>query len=79
MPAKKAKARVLACRRFFVCDRLAQTEGTAAVQADAPLCGVVTQGTLTVDGVAYPTYTPLAFQRGKTAISGTGELVLCGL
>ena len=76
-PKENAKAQLLAHGRYFAAEKITLCHGKAAVFAKTPICAVVTEGTLCIDGTPCPQYTPLLLQ-GETKIEGTGELVLCG-
>ena len=73
---ENAQADLLAHSRFFACERVRLFGGRANLFAKTPTCAVVTEGSLVVNGILYPTYTPL-FLQGQATVSGDGEIVLC--
>lgn len=75
--AENADISLLANGRYFAAEKISLQDGNATVFAKTPICAVITDGTLCIDGTAYPIYTPLLLE-GETHVKGTGELVLCG-
>ena len=74
--AENAEISLLANGRYFAAEKISLQNGNATLFAKTPICAVVTEGTLAVDGTVYPIYTPLLLE-GETRIEGTGTLVLC--
>ena len=74
--AENAEISLLANSRYFAAEKISLQNGNATLFAKTPIYAVVTDGTLAVDGTAYPIYTPLLLE-GETRVKGTGTLVLC--
>lgn len=74
--AENADISLLANGRYFAAEKISLQDGNATVFAKTPICAVITDGTLCIDGTAYPIYTPLLLE-GETHVKGTGTLVLC--